>query len=160
MATMTYFDYLIRNGIEQTCNQVTLIEPSELALKRGSLHVKKYLPGTNINTVNKDLDSLLDEDFTIIKNVPNLHLFSNILDIDLFSLTTLIKRLENNFKGINYFVCVSPYVTDIKTNRLDTFMKNFSKKDTFEEIASLNNKIGEWKGNWTRVVRVFKTTIA
>ena len=159
MATMTYLDYLIRSDINQSCNQVTLVEPSELALKRGSLHVKKYLPHTNINTVNKDLDSLLDKDFISVKKLPNLHLFSNILDIDLFSLTNLILRVENNFHGINYFVCVSPYVTDLKTNRLDTFMKFFSKKDGFQEFVSLNNKTGQWRGNWTRVIRVFKATL-
>lgn len=160
MATMTYFDFLLHKNINQTCNHITLIEPSELALKRGSLHVKKYFPNIEIETINKDLDSLRIEDFINNHNKTKFHLFSNILDIDLFSLTDLIKRIESKFKGVNYFVCVSPYVNDLKTNRIDTFVKNFSESEHFVELKSINNKKGEWKNNWTRVMRVFKTKIS
>lgn len=156
MATMTFLDYLNKKNIQCRFNQVTLIEPSELTLKRGALHVKKYLPTANINTIHKDLDSLNDSDFGNGYNSSHLHLFSNILDIDLFSLTALIERIETNFKGTNYFVCVSPYVNDIKTARLDTFMKSFSNKENFQIFLSLNNRSDEWINGWTRVTRVFK----
>lgn len=159
MATMTFLDYLNNKNIQHDINKITLIEPSEIALKRGALHIKKYVAKDNIETINKDLDSLTDTDFQNDNNT-HLHLFSNILDIDLFSLTALIQRLENNFKGINYFVCVSPYINDIKTNRLDTFMKSFSDKDDFHKFISIDNKTGEWTNNgWTRVFRVFKCRI-
>lgn len=160
MATMTYFDFLLHKNINQSCNHITLIEPSELALKRGSLHIKKYFPNIEIDTINKDLDSLKIEDFTHNHNNTKLHLFSNILDIDLFSLTNLIERIESKFNGTNYFICVSPYVTDLKTKRIDNFVKHFSENVHFVEIKSINNKTGEWKKNWTRVVRVFKTNIS
>ncbi len=159
MATMTFLDYIDKKNIQHNINQITLIEPSEIALKRGALHIRKYLPNVNLATINKDLDSLTDTDFHN-NNATYLHFFSNILDIDLFSLTALIQRLENNFKGTNYFVCVSPYINDIKTNRLDTFMKSFSDKENFEKFISLSNKTGEWTNGWTRVVRVFKADIA
>jgi hypothetical protein len=159
MASMTFLDHLNEKNIQADINQITLIEPSEIALKRGALHIKKYLPKANIATINKDLDSLTDTDFKNSKTATYLHLFSNILDIYLFSLTDLIQRLEKNFKGTNYFVCVSPYINDIKTNRLDTFMKSFSDKENFEKFISLSNKTGEWTNNWTRVVRVFKADI-
>ncbi|MDQ3192176.1 MAG: hypothetical protein M3Q58_11345 [Bacteroidota bacterium] len=159
MATITYFDFLKINKIEQTFKNIILIDPSELTLKRAALHVKEYLKDAQIITINKDLDSLLDHDLLSIGNDVNLHLFSNILDIDLFSLTDLIKKIEKGFKGENYFVCVSPYITDLKTNRLDTFMNYFKKYEGFQELKSINNKSGQWQGNWTRVVRVFKTVI-
>lgn len=159
MASMTLFEYLNAKNIKYKTNQIILIEPSELALKRGSLHIKKFLPSVIIDTKNKDLDSLTDDDFKNNKNNIHLHLFSNILDIDLFSLTALIERIDNNFKGINYFVCVSPYINDLKTERLDSFMKYFSGKENFEKLGSVNNKTGEWINNWTRVIRVFKATI-
>lgn len=159
MASMTLFEYLNAKNIKNKTNQIVLIEPSELALKRGSLHIKKFLPSVIIDTKNKDLDSLTDDDFKNNKNNIHLHLFSNILDIDLFSLTALIERIDNNFKGINYFVCVSPYINDLKTERLDSFMKYFSGKENFEKLGSVNNKTGQWINNWTRVIRVFKATI-
>lgn len=159
MAAMTLLEYLNKKNIQHNVNQITLIEPSEIALKRGALHIKKYLPNASIATINKDLDSLTNTDFQSNKNTSYLHLFSNILDIDLFSLASLIQLIENNFKGVNYFVCVSPYINDLKTNRLDSFKKSFSDKENFENFFSINNKIGEWINDWTRVMRVFKADI-
>ncbi|MDI9311583.1 MAG: hypothetical protein QM535_15325 [Limnohabitans sp.] len=159
MASMTLFEYLNAKNIKHKTNQIILIEPSQLALKRGSLHIKKFLPSVLIDTKNKDLDSLTDDDFKNNKNNSHLHLFSNILDIDLFSLTALIDRIDNNFKGVNYFVCVSPYINDLKTERLDSFMKYFSGNEKFEKLGSVNSKTKQWIYNWTRVIRVFKATI-
>lgn len=160
MATMTYLDFLNQNNINQSCQNITLIEPSELALKRGVLHVKKYLPEVIISTIKKDLDSLNKSDFKVNNNNNvNVHLFSNILDIDLFSLTSLTKLIEENFKGQNYFICVSPYVTDSKTFRLDSFTNYFSKMNNFEIIKSINNRSSEWINGWARVIRVFKVDI-
>ncbi|MBE2255904.1 MAG: hypothetical protein IAE65_06850 [Ignavibacteria bacterium] len=159
IASMTLLEYLNAKNIKHKSGQIILIEPSELALKRGALHIKKFLPNVLIDTKNKDLDFLTDDDFKNNKNNVHLHLFSNILDIDLFSLTALIERIDNNFKGINYFVCVSPYVNDLKTERLDSFMKYFTEKEEFEILGSVNNKIGQWIYGWSRVIRVFKATI-
>lgn len=159
MATMTYLDFINQNSINQSCQNIILIEPSEIALKRGVLHVKKYLPGAKISTIKKDLDSLNSNDFKTANDNVNLHLFSNILDIDLFSLTHLTKLIEENFKGENYFVCVSPYVTDSKTFRLDSFTNYFSKLTNFEIIKSINNRTNEWINGWARVIRVFKVDI-
>ena len=33
------------------------------------------------------------------------------------------------------------------------------KKEKFEKFGSVSNKTGQWINNWTRVLRVFKTTI-
>jgi hypothetical protein len=54
MASMTYFDFLNQKGIKQPIRNLTLIEPSEIALKRASLHVKKFNQTIEINTINKD----------------------------------------------------------------------------------------------------------
>lgn len=159
MASMTYCDYILKKEITQTIEMVTLIEPSEIAIKRGALHVEKYLPATNILTINKDLDSLNLKDISKISKKNNLHLFSNILDIDFFSLTDLTKLIENKFQGENYFVCVSPYVTALKTNRLDSFCDYFSQKENFTMIKSIDNTKGEWINGWSRVIRVFKVQI-
>lgn len=159
MASMTYFDFLGQIGTKQEIKKLTLIEPSEVALKRASLHIRSFSPATEIHTINKDLDALTNADF--IKNWTNthIHLFSNILDIDNFSLTSLLKLVELNFSGENYFICVSPYINDIRTSRLDAFVRFFSKKTDFKEIDIVDNRPGQWIDNWTRVVRVFKVLI-
>lgn len=160
MATMVYFEYLNLKRITQNINKICLIEPSEIALKRGALHISKFNNQAKIITVNKDLDSLENSDFKKITNNSNLHLFSNIIDIDLFSLSQLLSIIEKNFKGINYIICVSPYITDTKANRIDKFVNYFDKFET-TSIKKINNQKGEWNGNgdWTRVVRIFKTII-
>ncbi|MBP7533168.1 MAG: hypothetical protein KA783_01885 [Chitinophagales bacterium] len=159
MASMTYFDFQNQNAIKQVIKSITLVEPSEIALKRASLHIKKFNQAIEIHTVNKDLDALVNKDFIKNEIHTHIHLFSNILDIDEFSLTNLLKLIEFNFSGDNYFICVSPYINDIRTSRLDAFVKYFSKKANFKKIESIDNRYGEWKGTWTRVVRVFKVTL-
>ncbi len=159
MASMTYFDFLNNSGIEQEIKDISLIEPSEIALKRASLHISKFNESAVIQTINKDIDSLVNGDFSNNKTVCKLHLLSNILDINLFSLTDLLQLIDSNFSGENYFICVSPYVNDMRTSRLDAFVNHFSKKNNFKKIKSIDNKRGEWIGNWTRVVRIFKVTL-
>lgn len=158
MASITYFDHLNSLNINHNIQSVVLIEPSELALKRASLHVKKFEPSTNIITINKDLDSIINTDLLNFKSHTNFHLFSNILDIDDFSLQSLLNLIENNFSGENYFICVSPYINDVRTARLDAFVYFFKKISTFEFIHSIDNQPGEWIDKWTRVVRIFKAS--
>lgn len=159
MASMTYFDFLNKNGIKQEIKNIFLIEPSEMALKRASLHISKFNHNTKIHTINKDLDGLVNRDFIKNTTYNHIHLFSNILDIDQFSLTALLQLIESNFLGDNCFICVSPYINDTRTSRLDTFVEYFSKKANFKIIESIDNRPHEWKRGWTRVVRVFQVTI-
>lgn len=159
MASMTYFDFLGQIEAKQAIKKLTLIEPSEIALKRASLHIRSFSPATEIHTINKDLDTLANADFLKSKTHTHIHLFSNILDIDEFSLTALLKLVESNFPGENYFICVSPYINDTRTSRLDAFVRFFSKKKDFVKIHSIDNRLGQWKDTWTRVVRVFKVDL-
>lgn len=155
MASMTYFDFLGQIGANQDIKNLTLIEPSVIALKRASLHIRSFSHATDIHTINKDLDALTNADFLKSKAQTHIHLFSNILDIDEFSLTSLLKLIVSNFPGDNYFICVSPYINDTRTSRLDAFVRFFSKKQNFVKIDSVDNRPGQWKDNWTRVVRIF-----
>jgi tetratricopeptide (TPR) repeat protein len=159
MASMAYFDYLNQTGTNQEIKNLTLIEPSEIALRRASLHIRYFSQATDIHTINKDLDALVTEDFIEYNTNRHIHLFSNILDIDKFSLTSLLKLIEANFPGDNYYICVSPYINDTRTSRLDAFENYFSKKKDFVKINTVDNRSGQWKGTWTRVVRVFKASI-
>jgi hypothetical protein len=163
MASISLFDFIIQNNHSPNINNITLIEPSEVALKRGALHVNSIPNESKIITINKDLDSLNKEDFVSHSSNPTLHLFSNILDIDMFSLVDLLRCLETNFKGENYFVCVSPYINDIRTSRLDAFVRHFSNSfEDFEVYSSIDNRNpGDWKQDkdWTRVSRIFFTCI-
>ncbi len=157
LATMTYFDYLESMAIKQEVDKVSLIEPSAIALKRASLHVQEY--NRNIVTINKDFDSLKDTDLKYNKKEVTLHLFSNILDVDFFSLNNLITVIEDSYVGEQYFVIVSPYVNNTATSRINTFVDHFRDGVNFEEIKEIDCRSGEWLKTWTKVVRIFKVNL-
>jgi len=185
LACMVFFDFLSSNKLSTIIDQVLLIEPSELCIKRGILHIGKYNFSNNIRTVKKELDSVSENEVITSQTSIKIHLFSNILDIENFSIVKLIKLIENTQKGTNYFVCASPYITDSKAERVDSFKRHFqSNYSSFELLASKNNSgrlddkywncNNSYNGNlgiycshpecgchkkWTRIIRVFKVVI-
>ena len=157
LATMCFLEYSQMQDNKVNIKSATLIEPSEIAIKRAALHVKKFKKDLTIITINKDLDSIKPDDFKSSEKSIKIHLFSSILDIDLFYMSDLVSNIKNSFKGFNYFVCVSPYITDQKTQRLKDFVENF---ENYEMLSKITERKGEWKGtNWSRVIRVFKAEI-
>lgn len=108
-----------------TVEQLLLIEPSEIALSRAALHCRHHLPGLAIGTVCKKLDQLEPRDFAMLSRQVTVHLFSNILDIDDYSPRRLTGLIESSFHGLNYFVCVSPDVSDINTAKFRSFARHF-----------------------------------
>jgi hypothetical protein len=164
-------------------NHITLIEPSEIALKRAALHCKKYSPEVSLNTICKKLDDLEEVYFSFFQSDITIHLFSNILDIDGYSQSHLIELIEQTQTGENYFVCASPYIDAIKTERLESFHRHFENNyDSFELLLDITNtksiNNGFWccnnsfkhlaclhlpengcRNKWTRVIKVFVITI-
>jgi hypothetical protein len=166
----------------ENINHITLIEPSELALKRAALHCKKYYPEISLKTIRKKLDDLIENDFNSFQSDATIHLFSNILDIDGYSQNHLIELIEQIQAGDNYFVCASPYIDAIKTERLESFKRHFENNDSFELLLDIQNSKNPtddyWNCNnnykncrcieheecgchnqWTRVIKVFKVIL-
>lgn len=183
LASMFFYEYLQNKSINVNIKSVTLIEPSIICLKRAALHVNHFDKHSTIRTICKDIDSLKSNDIRSNKIYIKVHFFSNILDVEDFSISKLIGLIENTQKGLNFFVCVSPYVTDKKVDRVDTFSRHFSQFNTYEllgkettsgrkddEYWNCNNKYKgcmcsdhpftcNGKDKWTRVIRVFKVEI-
>jgi hypothetical protein len=160
LASICLLEHLNEQDINYSVNKFTLIEPSVIAIKRASLHLRKFTSEIQIVTINKDLDSLEYDDFESSENRTKIHLFSNILDIDLFCMTDLINLIKYNFKGKNIFICVSPFVDTFKTERINGFIKSFNNNSDFKLISNISERKGDWAGtNWSRVIRVFKCQI-
>lgn len=152
LATLKYLEF------QKSSSNIILIEPSIVALKRATLHIKNWIP--NILTINKVFDELSNSDFDIERPSTTVHLMSNVLDIEMFSLLKLIRVIEANFKGRNYFVITSPYIDYTRTKRIDTFVSHFEKNQSFKLILSVTEKKGDWLGtNWSRILRVFEVDI-
>ncbi len=157
LASMSYLYYLDKKEIQKNINQITLIEPSITAIKRGALHVRKFEEKAVINTTNKRLDELSVNDFyNVMHNDINLHLFSNILDIDNYSTSKLTSLIKKSFKGLNYFVVVSPYITELKNNRIDLFVESFNTTKNFKIFQEENYPKGKWQNGWSMILRIFK----
>lgn len=139
-----------------------------------------------LRTVCKKIDDVSSNDIGIIRNNIVVNLFSNLLDIDDYSTPHLLSLMNRIKKAENYYVCVSPHINDIKTNKSDNFRRYFQTMRGYVEFHSINNtKQGEfWMCNnvfksgiidhglqygcspyhnengcakkWTRVLRVFK----
>lgn len=160
LASIIFCEFISNIKINLKVNRLVLIEPSEIALKRAALHIRHFDKQCAIKTVLKDLDSIINSDIKSSNDAIKIHLFSNILDVENFSMQNLISQIEQTQKGINYFICVSPYITDAKTARIDEFVLHFaSTYDSYHSYIEIDNQKGEWEGNWTRVIRVFKVII-
>lgn len=138
LATVCFFDYLRNHRISNTVEKTVLIEPSHLALDNAVLHVGSYGVG-EIVAIKKFLDDVTVED--IITDAPvTFHLFSNILDIDSFSLKQLAQTIGAGASGEHYFICVSPYYSH--NPRIEAFYKYFAQSDTIASIETSENVVG------------------
>lgn len=159
LASIVLLEYLMDNNIVMNINRITLIEPSEIALKRASLHVKHFDSEVRIRTILKDMDSLEIADVSGIDGSVKFHLFSNILDVEAYSMQHLIDTIKQGVRGNNYMVCVSPYISDIKTARFDSFVNGFSTMSQFDMIFQDIASRGEWTNNWTKLIKTFKVVL-
>lgn len=153
-ATMLLLNYAKERNITLDIDNITLIEPSSLALSRAMLHIdvlkqKNY----NVKAINSDLDCLNENNLETQSNNKTLHLFSNILDIESFILDNrFFKKVSQSFNTNAIFVCVSPYRSDKNNNRLDLFFNHFDENFNTELISSRDTDIG----NTTRYEKIFE----
>jgi hypothetical protein len=160
IGTMSFYEEIENLSLVDCVDSICLIEPSEIAIKRAALHCNKLFKNISPMTICADFDSM---DFTTVEvnsESANIHLFSNSLDLDSFSMVDLVTNIKSTFSGNNYFVCVSPYISDLKTSRLDSFVESFKNEDEFKIYAKIDERNGEWNGKkWSRAIRVFKVTL-
>jgi hypothetical protein len=157
IGSLMYLEKLEDTNKQDSCEEAILIEPSPIALQRASFHVKHRAKRTI--TCNKDIDSISNSDFIKSNGKTTVHIFSNILDVELFSLNHLIGLIKNNCSGINYFIITSPYIYEPRISRIRTFINQFNTYDGYRMHYSSDAKKGEWICNWTKFIRVFQAQI-
>jgi hypothetical protein len=182
LASMVFMDKYGTDNIKQ----IILIEPSELALRRASLHCKKYAPNVPLQTICKEFDELTPEDIHLIAPETTIHLLSNVLDMERYSVEHLVNVMRSLPRSEQYYVCLSPHIDDIRTSKIDSFVRMLQQEST--DFALLNSRTDTkrsefWNCNnmnsgrsyqhggsqycqdfsgqpcsnrWTRVMRVFK----
>lgn len=149
IATICLLDYLKREKHSHKIKRVYLVEPSVPAVKRAKDIIKCINEDIEVCVVNKVFDELSENDF-ISNSLSKIHLFSNILDVDLFDLPKFISLFQKVFTGVNHFLCVGPYYSNSK--RLDDFLVATDPDSVF---ANYDLNKGEWEGDWSISLRVF-----
>jgi len=157
LASSLLIDYIKERKLDITLSNIILVEPSGLALGRGLLHID-VLKDTKIDirAINKEIDCLEVSDLVINNSNITLHIFSNILDVELFKLDReFLDKFSYSQKGLNYFICVSPNINDKRNARLDMFHRYFMDNFEAESISLRDSSIENYK----RYEKVFKVNI-
>ena len=154
LGTMCYTDFLREKGYSQKVKAITLIEPSEICLKRAALHASAFFPTAEIKTVNKKFDDLTQDDIVCNEETPTLHVLSNVLDMLNFNLDRFAELVKCCLKGYNQFVCVGPYFgKNDRSKRMDDFANNLMEDIIY--TADLNSFELDPNYSWTCMVRCF-----
>jgi len=117
--TICYGDYLRNNGYDQRIKSITLIDPSDICLKRAALHASVFFPDAEIKTVNKKFDDLTNEDIIYSNDIPTFNVFSNVQDLLNFDLDRFANLVKRCIKGYNFFVCLESFPDTRKEKRLE-----------------------------------------
>jgi hypothetical protein len=132
LASMLFFDKWKEK--KMLLQKITLIEPSKIALNRANKILqcylpKQYLPNAKIKIINKKLDDVVENDIQANDNTIKLHLFSNIVDMNVFNIKELLDKITT-IKGKNYFMVVSSDRNSFGgTKRLDMFHSYFKNNN-------------------------------
>lgn len=179
IATMTLLEVLRPKSMS-----ITLIEPSLLSLRRACLNAKYFHKTFSIGefkcrTINKSFDELVDADISTTEST-KIHLFSNVLDIvSGYSQEKLVNSIKRTQKGLNFFICVSPYRDVLRVQKIDQFVDAFTICNNFKFLCSVNTSKDDefWECNkhfrgiycdndcnlcmnkWTKVIRVFSVNL-
>lgn len=139
LGTIAFSDFLKNKNILIKPSKITLIEPSEIALKKAKIFVENCFGGDNkIKLVNNFINDIGKEDIESIEPI-TINFFSNILDIESIDIEKLANLIKNNLKGEQYFICVGP--TNTTSTRIDTFAKLLNCTD--EQL--IGNETGKLK---------------
>lgn len=157
ISSICFCDNLKSAELINIINKIILIEPSTLAIKRAGYNLSHYIPTKKIKLINKDINNIASSDISS-NTIPKVHFFSNILDVETFSIQFLVTTIKTNFKGLNYFICTSPKLPSPRDIRIQLFVKEFNKNQSFKMLFQISQGKGEWRidKQWTRTIYVFK----
>ena len=117
--TICYGDFLRKNGYDQRIKSITLIDPSDICMKRAALHASVFFPDAEIKTVNKKFDDLTNEDIIYSNDIPTFNVFSNVQDLLNFDLDRFANLVKRCIMGYNFFVCLESFPDTRKEKRLE-----------------------------------------
>jgi len=149
IGTVILFDHLKELQIENKIRRITLIEPSQEALRRALLHTKIFLKDkATVNEICEFFEDIRSEQIQSKLGLPVIHIFSNILDIAKINLKHLANIIAGAVVSKNYMVCVGPL--NPTNRRIDAFYNYFNVPKLYSvEDSYFNSK-------WTYKCELYK----
>ncbi|MDR2918315.1 MAG: leucine-rich repeat protein [Tannerella sp.] len=157
IAEIVYNDFLGAKKQQQKIRRITLIDPSEIAIKRAALHAKLIFPDVEIRMVCENLEKLKPKDILSEKKTTKLHLLVDFPRLNTDALVHISKVIKANLSGPNYFLCIGPYQKKYSDllEQLDLFieMMNPDQKLRHSEDLDVNQFVSGKP--WTCSLRTF-----
>ena len=139
IGSATIIDILKQRDLLRWLRKVTLIEPSEKALSRANLNIKRLThDNVEIDIKNLYLPSKgFDEDYMLssigYKFANVIHVFSNILDVTTIDLGA-VARMVASSHGKHFILCIGP--KNSAAYRIERFCSVFGDQEYFSQIDS------------------------
>ena len=139
IGSATVVDILRQRDLIQWVKRVTLIEPSEPAIRRAEENLLRITNNNiEINSINKYLPSEDAEIQNVLTSVEYkysnvIHIFSNILDVDKIDLA-MVARLVAASQGKHFILCIGP--KNSASFRIEQFCSIFGEQQYFSKIDS------------------------
>jgi len=96
------------SDFKKNISKIKLTDAGSMALQRAKMFLENYSSDIKIVDINKDLDDLETKDLETDQNLAQIHLFSNILDVNNFDVDKLFNKITKN-TGKHLFLAVSPH---------------------------------------------------
>ena len=140
IATLFIIDYIRQHKLSCVINEVILIEPSTIALRRASNLIKKANADIIIKAINKKLDEVSIDDLHFTHQTTIYHLFSNILDIGGIDHKHLSQIIYANDSVYNTIICASPFYYS-GNKRINSFFQYFQHPLSLDIQEQLSDKL-------------------
>ncbi len=152
LASIVLDEFIEREkGLSRAITDITLIEPSNICLRRAIANINWSLPKGLLSYLNKKEEAVLPEDLCMQEN-KILHVLSNVIDLPEFTGEGIKKYLSQSCKSRHIIVMVSPfYPEDGRGKRMDEFCNSLKG---FRKIYSFQKHIGEWEEDYSCQIRI------
>ena len=159
IGTMCMLELLKQHNLGNWLKKITLIEPSEKALRRAEKNalcltgmsveiysINKFLPSKDSLHQGQELEDIGYRYSNIV------HIFSNILDIKEIDIVKLARMVANS-SGHHYILCIGP--CNAAAYRIEQFCSIFGNQDYFSKVTELSYAQTKTGHSFTCLTRCF-----
>ena len=147
VGSINMLDYLREIGHLNSVEKIVLIEPSEKAIERGTVHLEAYRSVTNFEMVSHAcyFEDIIPEKIKASRLRRRIHIFSNILDVSAIDLRHLAGLLGESQQWDDLLICVGPfYANNRRMDRLFDFFEESSLRNLYAEEKSRFRPGKQW----------------